>query len=101
MRAVPMARPCISNTRPNAIAEAMPEQNTKISVASEKPKRAGIQLTQLLPGVCAMKMMNIATPRKKSRRGSRLWAAALKFSDIILNLDFADDDAEAVFMKRC
>jgi len=29
----------------------MPEQNTKISVASEKPQRAGIQLVKKLPGV--------------------------------------------------
>ena len=49
----------------------MPEQKTKISVASENPQRAGIQLVKKLPGVCAIRMMNIAIPRKKSRRRSR------------------------------
>ena len=58
------------------MAEAMPEQKTKISVASENPKRAGIQRTHQFPGVCAMRMMNIASPRKKSSRGSRTRAAA-------------------------
>ena len=57
------------------MAEAMPEQNTKISVASEKPKRAGIQLLKKLFGVCATRMMNIASPRKKSSRRSRVPAA--------------------------
>jgi len=49
----------------------MPEQKTKISVASEKPKRAGIQSANQSLGICATKMMNIAKPRKKSSRGSR------------------------------
>jgi len=50
----------------------MPEQNTNISVASENPQRAGIHDVQALPGVCAKRMMNIAMPRKKSNRGSRI-----------------------------
>jgi hypothetical protein len=63
------------------MAEAMPEQKTKISVASENPKRAGIQEVKKFPGVWANKMMNIAMPRKKSNRTSRtraalVWAAA-------------------------
>jgi len=45
------------------MAEAIPEQNTKISVASEKPQRAGIQLVKKLPGVWANRIMNIAMPR--------------------------------------
>ena len=47
----------------SAIAEAMPEQKTKISVASENPNRAGIQLAQVLFGIWAIRMMNIAMPR--------------------------------------
>ena len=71
MRSVPIGTPCRSKTAPKASAEAMPEQKTKISVASEKPKRAGIHNVHGLPGVCASRMMNIARPRKKSSRGSR------------------------------
>ena len=36
------------------MAEAVPEQKTKISVASEKPQRAGIHSVNALPGVCAV-----------------------------------------------
>ena len=49
----------------------MPEQNTKISVASEKPNRAGIHSVQGLSRICATTMMNMARPRKKSSRMSR------------------------------
>jgi hypothetical protein len=55
----------------------MPEQKTKISVASENPKRAGIHKVQVLPGACASRMINIAMPRKKSSRGSRGVLAAV------------------------
>ena len=48
-----MRQPDLTNAVPNAKDEATPEQKTKISVASEKPKRAGIQLTNSLPGMCA------------------------------------------------
>src|SRR5215218_7015547 len=71
MRAVPSAQPALSNTRPKASAEATPEQKTKISVASEKPKRAGIQSAHAFPGIWAARMMSIPTPRKTSSRGSR------------------------------
>ena len=54
------------------MAEANPEQNTNISVASLGPKRAGMKSFQGFSGRCAMKMMNIAMPRKKSRRASRI-----------------------------
>ena len=63
-----------SKILPNAIAEAIPEQKTKISVASDHPKRAGMYSVKKLPGRWAMKMMNMPMPRKKSRRGSRLRA---------------------------
>ena len=36
-----------------AIADAMPEQKTKRSAASLKPKRAGIQSAQVFQGMCA------------------------------------------------
>ena len=68
---MPSADPARSNVPPNAIADAMPEQKTKISVASEKPHRAGIQAAQASFGVCAIRMTSIAMPRKKSSRGSR------------------------------
>ena len=67
----PGAMPRSRKTLPKAMAEAMPEQNTKVSVASENPNRAGIHSVSQLPGVWAIRMMNIAIPRKKSRRGSR------------------------------
>src|SRR5262249_34315916 len=102
MRAVPIPRPWVSKMRPKAIADAMPEQKTKISVESEKPKRPGIQLTHQSPGVCDTKMTNIATPRKKSRRGSRSEGESLEFVHIIVSLSFADKDREAAFLKsRC
>ena len=71
MRSVPIAKPWRRKVPPKASAEAKPEQNTNISVASLGPKRAGIQSFQGLSGKCAMKMMNIARPRKKSSRVSR------------------------------
>src|SRR3954447_22460194 len=71
MRPLPRSQPALSKARPKARADATPEQNTKISVASLKPKRAGIQSAQGLVGMWARRMMNIPTPRKKSRRGSR------------------------------
>jgi hypothetical protein len=57
------------------MALAMPEQNTKISVASEKPNRAGIHSARKLPGTWAIRMMNIASPRNTSSRGSRALTA--------------------------
>src|SRR3712207_8309455 len=51
--AVPRTGPKRSNARPKASAAATPEQNTKISVASENPKRAGIQSAQAFQGMCA------------------------------------------------
>src|SRR5918995_4677539 len=71
MRAAPSTQPAVSKTRPKASADATPEQNTKISVASLKPKRAGIQSAHGFVGICAIRMMNIPKPRKKSSRGSR------------------------------
>src|SRR4051794_16070779 len=71
MRAVPSAQPALSNTRPKASAEATPEQKMKISVASEKPKRAGIQSAHAFPGIWATRMISIPTARRTSSRGSR------------------------------
>src|SRR5688572_12076694 len=96
-----MPIPCISKMRPKAMADAMPEQKTKISVASEKPKRAGIQLIHQLPGVCETRMMNIATPRKKSSRGSRFLTVELEFSSIVINLYLADDDVKRLVLDGC
>src|SRR5215207_1424583 len=90
MRAVPSAQPALSNTRPKASAEATPEQKTKISVASEKPKRAGIQSAQALPGMCATRMISIPTPRKTSSRGSREALASLLGLDIAALRSYRD-----------
>ena len=65
------AKPWRRKLPPKASAEAKPEQKTNISVASLGPKRAGIQSFQGLSGRWAMKMMNIARPRKKSSLASR------------------------------
>ena len=56
---------------PKAIAEAMPEQKTKISAESEKPKWPGIHCESQLFGECETRITNIASPRKKSSLGSR------------------------------
>ena len=71
MRAVPRPMPASAKTRPKAMEEATPEQNTKISVASEKPNRAGMKSAKVFQGMCANRMMNMPAPRKTSRRGSR------------------------------
>src|SRR5690606_3190616 len=78
----PIIQPALLKILPKAMAEAMPEQNTKISVASEKPKRAGIQRVQGLPLIWAIRMIYIPTPRKKSRRGSRAGFAEVLEADI-------------------
>src|SRR6185437_8670839 len=57
---------------PKAMAAAMPDRNTNMSAASLTPKRAGMKFHRSLPRQCAMKMMNMALPRKKSSRGSRV-----------------------------
>jgi hypothetical protein len=81
-----MSHPRLSKTLPNAIADAIPEQNTKVSVASENPKRAGIHNAQKSRGVCAMKMINIAMPRKKSSRGSRTVFPAIWGGEVVKSL---------------
>ena len=62
IRAAPIHQLRPTKTDPKAMADAMPEQNTNISVASENPNRAGIHRVSQLPGVCAMRMMNITIP---------------------------------------
>ena len=62
-----------------AIATDSPEQNTNSSAAEEKPNRAGMNRNQLLAGTCATKMMNIDSPRTKSRRTSRTGFALAVF----------------------